>query len=360
MNLIDRYIIKQFINTLLFSVMVLYVIFLIVDLLENLDDFLDNGVKFIIILKYYLYFFPEILKILTPVAMLLSTLFTVGKLSTNNEITAFKTGGMSLYRLMMPFFVLSVGISFGHLYFNGWIVPKTSAEKIKIQQIYLRKNLDEGALYSLNFREDPLKNLSISTYNPIIKSGSFVGIDEFTSEQKPRLVKRTEAEEIKWDSISKVWILKNVLIRDFSNNQILTKRLKEMKYESKIKHEQIMQFNKSTDEMTYDEMQKYINSLKNGGRDVRKEMTDYYGNYAYPFANLIVIMFGVPFASVKRKGGIAVQIGAALVISFVYLILTKVSQTIGYSSDFDPLVSAWMANIAFAILGLVVLFKTRT
>jgi lipopolysaccharide export system permease protein len=112
--------------------------------------------------------------------------------------------------------------------------------------------------------------------------------------------------------------------------------------------------------MNLSETRNYIRMLKRGGKDVRKMMIDYYGQYAYPFANLIVVLFGVPFASIRKKGGIAIQIGAAMVISFFYLIFTKFGQEIGYAADIDPVLSAWMANIVFFTAGMFVLFRTKT
>jgi len=100
--------------------------------------------------------------------------------------------------------------------------------------------------------------------------------------------------------------------------------------------------------------------LQQGGKNIRRQLIEYYGNFAFPFANLIVILFGVPFASVRRKGGLAIQIGAAMTISFLYLVFTKISQTIGFSMDLNPILVGWMANIVFIMLALFVLNKSRT
>ena len=88
MKLLDRYILKQFIMTMLFGLLAFTAIFVIIDLLENLDDFLDHSVDTPIIFQYYLAFIPEIIKLMTPVAILLSSLFVTGKLSSNNIATA--------------------------------------------------------------------------------------------------------------------------------------------------------------------------------------------------------------------------------------------------------------------------------
>jgi lipopolysaccharide export system permease protein len=127
-----------------------------------------------------------------------------------------------------------------------------------------------------------------------------------------------------------------------------------------ITHVQILQLKKTPDEMNFDEQRQSIAVMQQGGKNVRKQMIEYYGNYAFPFANIIVVLFGVPFASIKKKGGIAIQIGAAMGISFIYLVFTKVSQTIGYSYDINPMLAGWLANILFLLGGIFNLMKTRT
>ena len=361
MRILDRYLLKSFITTLLFSFVALYTIFLIVDMIENLESFLDNGMGIIKIAEYYFYFFPEVLKLLVPVAMLLSTLFTVGRLSSLNEITAIKSGGISLYRFMAPLMLLSILITGVHLYFNGWVVPKANIAKNDIEREYMNKGSSVGSIYDLYFRESPTANLHMKSYNSSQKKGVNIGLEYFTAVNSPRLDKTIEANSITWDSVANNWMLNEVIIRKFNSKNIESvSRLDSMRIELTLTHEKIIDLKRSTDEMTFDGLKSYLSLLKNGGKNVDLEMTDYYGQYAFPIANIIVVLFGVPFASVKKKGGIAVQIGAALVISFLYLIFTKVSQAVVLGTGLNPIIAGWFANGLFFVVGIINLIKTRT
>lgn len=360
MIIIDRYIIKKFISTWVFAIIALCVIFLIVNLLENLDEFLDQNATAAVMAEYYISYFPEILKILTPIATLLSTLFSIGKLSTLNEITAMKSGGMSLYRIMLPLVTLALIISFAQLYFNGWVVPKANQKKNELEQIYLNKGDRRGPIYNLHLRESPKKNILMQYYNSKKKAGSRVSIEEYSNEMNPRLTKRIEAEKIYWiDSLSK-WKMKNVIIRNYNGKHVITSQRDSIIIELRLGHNEIERLKMSSDEMNFDELWKFINVIKKGGKDVRRQVIDYYGQWAFPFANFIVVLFGVPFASIRKKGGIAIQIGAAMIISFIYLLFVKFSQTIGYSTAINPIIIGWSANIIFFIAGLFVIFRTRT
>lgn len=360
MKLIDRYILRFFVSTLLFALVALCVIFLIVNLLENLDTFLDHNASFKIIAKYYIHFFPDILKLLTPVATLLATLFSIGRLSTLNEITAMKSGGMSLYRLMLMPLIFTIALSFFQLYFNGWVVPVANEKKHEIEAKYLRTRQAESTVYNLYFRDTPTNNITIQYYDSDNQTGSGMTIEEFTKEMKPRLLKRIEAKNFAWDTASNGWKLNQVTVRTYSGEHVKTMYLDTMHQSLNLTRSDIEKIKKSDDEMNFDERKEYIQLLQMGGKDVRKQLIDYYGEYAFPFANVIVILFGVPFASVRRKGGIAIQIAAAMVISFAYMISIKFTQTLSYNSPIDPILAGWISNIIFLILGLFTIFRTKT
>lgn len=360
MKILSRYLLIQFVQTLIFAIIALCVIFLVVNLLENLDTFLDRDAKFVIIAKYYLYFFPEILKLLTPIAVLLATLFSIGRLSTNNEITAMKSGGMSLYKIIMPLAIFTFFLSFGHLYFNGWLVPKANKIKNDIASKYLHQGGASRSIYNLYFRDSPNRNVVMYYYDSRKKTGSRVSVEDYSDSKKPRLIERTEAAKVIWDSTSNKWKMVDGIKRTFSGKKVNAQKFDTLKVDLNLTHDQIVQLKKTPDEMNFDEMKEHIQLMKQGGKNVRRQMIEYYGNYAFPFANFIVVLFGVPFASIKKKNGIAIQIGAAMGVSFVYLVFTKVSQTIGYNYDINPIISGWMANILFLFAGIFNLIKTKT
>lgn len=358
--ILDRYIIWRFIQTYVFAIFALCLIFVVVDLLDHLDDFMDKSAEIKTIAQYYLYYIPRMIEIVTPIACLLAVLFTVGGLSSQNELTAMKSGGISLFRIMIPFVIVGTMLSGFMIYFNGWVVPQAHVEKFKIEAIYMNKNESGGPIYNFYFRDSPNTNFSLQYYNSDKYFGAKPAVDSFSLGKSPRLLKRIEANNIQWDTINSKWLFLDAIVRDYSNHEIHFTRQDTVKMDLSITHNELVKLKKQLGEMNYDEVRAYIKMLKNGGKDVRQQMIEYYGNYAFCFANIIVMLFGVPFASVKRKSGMAMQIGAALVISFLYLISMKFSQTIGYAQNWDPILAGWMANFIFLGLGVVVIFRTRT
>lgn len=136
MKILDRYIIKQFLLTALFGLFAFVAIFVVIDMMENLDDFIDRGANLGLIARYYLYFTPEMIKLMTPVALLLSSLFIAGRMSNQNELTAVKSTGISIYRFMIPLLIVAFVISVGAIYFNGWVVPSANRKKYVLERVY--------------------------------------------------------------------------------------------------------------------------------------------------------------------------------------------------------------------------------
>ncbi len=374
LKLLDFYVIRQFLSTLIFSLIALCLIFLIVNLIESLDDFLDQNASIVVIIKYYLFYFPEILKFLTPVAILVAALFSVGRLSSMNEITAMKTGGLSLYRFLFPFIVICFGISIFQLYFNGWIVPKANEQKLAIESKYLNKSSNKTPLYDFYYRDTPLRNVNIQYYDASAKEGSNIYIEDFTSLTKPRMKQRTEAKKLIWDSTNNKWQLVSGFVRIFNlndsseNNQKLNSKISiaqiknfdTLSIDLSLTHSEIVKLRRSVEEMNYDELKEYIDLLQKGGKDVRFQLIKYYSDYAFAFADFIIILFAVPFASIRKRGGLAIQLTAAMLVSFFYMLFTQLGQTIGYVANINPELAGWLPNIIFLIGGIFIIFRTRT
>ncbi|MBL7998776.1 MAG: LptF/LptG family permease [Candidatus Kapabacteria bacterium] len=362
MNKLDRYILKAFLSTYVFAVIALCVIFIVVNLLENLEKFLDQKATAIAIVTYYLYLLPEIIKLLSPVALLMASLFSIGRLTNQNETTAMKSGGLSLYRMMFPLTVLSIALSFGQLYFNGWIVPRMLTKKFEMERKYFNRSSGgtETQVYNLYFRDSALRNVIFGFYDATTRTGNDATVEEYSAELVPRVVKRLDARSMTWDSVSGSWLLHSCYERVISGDTISVRNVETMPVKLNVTHSNITALQRSVDEMNFAERKDYVDLLERGGKDVRMKRIEYFGEFAFPFANFIVVLFGVPFASVRKKGGLAVEIATAMVVSFFYLVFSKVSQSLGFELSIEPVVIGWSANVLFFIIGVANVIRVRT
>jgi len=360
MRQLDRYILRQFIVTAFFAIVAFMVVFLAVDMMENLDDFLDNQATMKIIVTYYLYFIPEIIKLLIPVGMLMSALFTTGRLSTYNELTAMKSSGISLYRLMMPLLVFSFIVSLGSVYFNGWVVPSANKHKFAISRSYFKKGIQYISKNNIYIQDSPTTIISLGQYDDVSDVATQVSMQEFDPADATSLVARYDAQTMMWDPTTKSWALYSGTAREFTQGKETISKFASKQLTTLVfTPEDIKKKQQLPDEMDYTSLRKFIDNQKRAGQDVAKLEVDFYGKIAFPFASFIVVLFGVPFSSVKRRGGLGVEFGIAVGICFFYMIFLKVSQAFGYNGDLHPMLTAWLANIIFLVLGIYNLLRVQ-
>lgn len=362
MSLIDKYVVIQFFKNLAFALLCFIVIFILVDLFENLDKFIDNKVGLGLVFNYYFAFTPEIIKLVTPISMLLSTLFTVGRMINFNELVAVKNAGISLLRFMVPFLVIGAIITGISIYFNNWVVPGANKNKFYLERNFLNKNRPQEGLFKLYFQDTKNQLILIETFREVDLTAVQTTILLYDPDSLTSLVKRMDAKEMKWEN--NMWVLYEAYERDFESPESV------VKYSAKVDQKSLNGFNKinlvpeqitkkqlKPDEMNYTELKDFISSMVKGGQNVDRQLVDFYSKMSFPFSNIIVIIFGISISTgSKRRKGLALQFGISILVSFVYLGFVKISQSFGYNGDLDPLFTAWMANIIFAAFGAINLY----
>jgi lipopolysaccharide export system permease protein len=159
------------------------------------------------------------------------------------------------------------------------------------------------------------------------------------------------------------WLLERGLYRilpDSLNQSFPEKTFDRLlRLDFKIKPEAFTKREKMTEEMSFKELADYINAKKETKQEVPKELTDLYFKISYPFISLIVVLIAAPLASNPRRSGLAISFGLGLFISFAYYILFQIFRSLGYSQKLTPFLAAWLANIIFAVMGIVIFAKAK-
>jgi len=362
MRILDRYIIIQFIRNLAFALICFILIFILVDLFENLDRFIDNKLGMGMVFNYYLTFIPEIIKLITPISMLLATLFTAGRMINFNELVAVKNAGISLIRFMVPFLALGMVITGISMYFNNWVVPEANKKKFFIERNYLKRNFSQGGLNKLYFQDSKNQLIMIETFREVDLTAERVSILLYSPDTVTHLRKRIDAGQMKWENNK--WIMYNAYERDFSRqSDALTKFEKIEQNELtgynaiNLVPQQITKKQLKPDELNYTELNDFIDSMVKGGQNVDRHLVDFYSKISFPFSSIIVIIFGISISTgAKRRKGIALQFGISILVSFIYLGFVKISQSFGYNGDLNPMFTAWLANLIFFAFGTVNLY----
>jgi len=363
LKLLDRYVLRQFFTAALVSMAGFIIIYIAVDLMEKLDKFLDHHLPFHIVLEYYINFTPQIIALILPVCLLLGSLFATGKMSMSSEIVAMRSGGISLYRLMAPFIVSSALVCAAGVYFNGWILPRANVKVEEILRDYVQEDIIAGQQIDLYLQDSPTRIVSMSDYSWGQRRGMKVTVQEFDSKDITHMTSRIDASIITWDSARNLWHLTDATMRIFQTDTTaeITRQLSgtESYIHFSFLPSELKDRLLKMDEMTNPELAKRINLKRRSGQDVAQDEVDYQSKYALAFTSLIVVLFGVPFSSKKKRGGLSFEFSIAIAIAFVYLAFSKVFQAFGYSGEVPPFVTAWLANFLFFAGSLIVIWKAQ-
>lgn len=358
LKILDRYLIIQFLQTVLFGILAFTIIFIVIDAMENLDDFIDQDVPALKILHYYFVFAPEMIKLMTPVAVLFSALFTAGKAASLSELTAIKASGVSLYRFMTPFIITTFFITLLSIYFGGFVVPSANKIKINIEQVYLKKNLSFTGS-NIYFQDTRTRIVSISYFDDNLDQANRISIQEFDPNELTRMISRTDAARLNYDSTNNIWIAHNGVERKFLSKQ-------EANYFSSLEitdlnfsPDDLLKKQQKTAEMNLSELQELIDAQRKAGNDPTPTLIEFHSRFAFAVTPLIVVLFGLPISANKRKGGLAAQVGINILVTFIYLVFMKISQAFGKNGALDPLLTAWLANLIFLVGAVYNVWRSR-
>ncbi len=359
MKIIDKYLVKQFVQTIFFGLLAFTLIFVVIDLVENIDDFIDQNVETSIVLQYYLVFSPEIIKLMTPVSVLFAALFTAGKMANLSELTAIKASGVSLYRFMTPFLVTTFLISLLSIYFVGYVVPEANQTKVNIERKYLNKgNIFAGS--NIFFQDSKTTIVNISFFDLYSNQANRISLQEFDANDLTKMLSRIDAVNMIYDSTTHSWIAKNGVERFFNDSQQSANYFDTLKItDLNFTPSDLLTKQQKPEEMNISDLRNFIKSQEEAGNDPTGTLIEYYSRFSFPMASLVCVIFGLPISANKRRGGLAVQVGINILVTFIYLVFMKISQAFGKNGALDPLITAWFANLIFLAAGLVNLPRVR-
>ncbi len=188
---------------------------------------------------------------------------------------------------------------------------------------------------------------------------SRVSIQDFSVVDPTIMVARVDAVTMVWDSTAQHWVLQNGTRRWFhQGNEQMEPFVLQPAGDLHFNPDDLRKKQEKPDEM---ELLRpagvHSRTSRRAGQDVSRWQVDFYSKISFPFATVIVVLFGVPFSSIRRRGGVGVQLGISLLICFIYLIFMKVSQVFGYNGDINPLLTAWSANLLFFVAAVAVLLR---
>lgn len=354
---LDWYIIWKFITTFLFSLGLFILIVVVVDISEKIDDFLqDNGPTLNeIVFDYYFSFLPYFINLFSPLFIFIAAIYFTSRMAYSTEFIAMFSGGISFYRLLVPYIIVGVlmtGISF---VMHGYVIPNANKSLIQFKSQYIKG----GYIHTGQHIHRQLYN-DVFMYMENFKYGDSVGY-RFTLEkfkEDNELNYKIQSRKIKWNFNLQKWLAVDWEIRYFEKVNERIKTGDTLALSLPIKPQDFGRKHYSIKAMTNPELRDFIEIEKlRGESEVDLYEVELYKRASMPFATIVMVMLAFALASRKIRGGMGLHLGLGILIAFSYILFLQLSTTFATKAGFYPLLSVWIPNILFFILAVILIYR---
>jgi len=347
---IDRYIIRQFIGTFIFSMCGIILIVVVFDVNEKFDKFMLPEVTLReIMFDYYVNFIPYFMCAFASLFTFIAVIYFTSKLADRSEIIAMLSTGMSFDRLMLPYGISAAIIALSMFLLSGYVIPPANKERLEFEYTYIKKNRRVEYASNVQIEVEPGVFAYFDTYSNTSKMGYRFSLEKFEGKS---LVSRLTANSIKYDSLYR-WTIIDYIIRDFDGmyEHISTGNMRDTTLNFVPADFLISEDDCQT--MTNPELAEYINRQKERGiGNIQTFEIEYHKRFANAFSFFILTVIGVSLSSYKKKGGMGLNIGVGLGLSFSYILFMTVTSSFAISGLTSPMIASWIPNIIYTLIAL--------
>lgn len=362
MTILFRYLLREYAKVFLMCFAGLLTVYLVVDFFEKIRRFIHYDAEILTILGYFLLKTPTISMQIAPLAVLMGALLTMGMFTRNYEITAMRSCGISLARIASPFFLFALSVGLLLLWFTATVIPLANSRAEYIKHALIEKKQTPKAFKSdhpwIQIGPRTLMNVNVVDPEGMHLSGVSVYVlgpgftlDEFLEAREARF---TDQGWMLFDGVHRQLLPEGRLVISRFDRQLLALAQTPEDIHAWLSLE--------PEEMTLVDIRDYVERLQHDGYNVARILTDYYGRIAFPFASVVMAIVGVALSLRRvgvRGGGVALGIGQALVLGFLYWSTHSVGIALGRSGVLAPVLAGWVTNLLFLSFGCYLFLKVR-
>jgi len=359
---LDVYLLRSFFSSLLLMLLGFIFLFHLFTFFELLNDIARNSIPVSTVLIYLMFLTPHLLYQVMPLGALVAVLVTLGVLAKNNEVTAFKAGGTSMYRLAMPLLIAGGALALAMFWLDSTVLPFSNQKQDAL------RNQIKGRPAQTYFqpRRQWIFGTGAKLYNYDwydSDQGVFGGLSLYVLDPATfQMKRRVFALRANWAPRVPGWILEEGWVRDFEGDKVThyshftVTTLKEFTESPEYFRREVRQ----SYQMNFQELHTYIAGLQQAGFDVARLSVHWHRKFAFPLLAPIIVFLGVPFAFLVGTRGALGGIAAAIAIGIVYWAASALFEALGAVGQLPPLLAAWAPDMIFAFLGTYFFLKMPT
>ena len=356
-RIIDRYIIRKFLGTFVYAIILLAVVIIIFDISEKVDDFIQKQAPLkAIIFDYYLNFLPFFINKFTALFTFISVIFFTSKMAGDTEIIAILNSGVSFKRFLRPYIFGAVVLSLFSFMLTNFVIPKTIHKMIDFESRYVKKQNTTNNT-NIHMQIEPGTYIYVESFNSQVNSGYKFTLEKL--EKGKGLVYKLESDALVWDTIKRKWTVNNFYERKLlpNGNEVIQKGATR-NIVLNVKPEE---FNIDTDNvmyMNFFELRSFIQKERlKGSSQINRYLVEMHQRFAFPFAGIILTLIGVALSSRKVRGGTGLHLGFGIAITFTYILFLQVTTVFARFGEVPPALGVWTPNIIFGLVAWYLLWK---
>jgi lipopolysaccharide export system permease protein len=350
---IDIYIIRKFLGTYFYAILLLTVIIIIFDISEKIDDFIEKDAPVrAIIFDYYLNFIPYFVNMFSSLFTFIAVVYFTSRMASNTEIVAILNAGISFWRFLVPYLISGIFLTLLSFGLMNYVIPYTNRDMRAFEKQYINDPFKSNQM-NMHMQLEPGTYVYVENFNSIGKIGYRFSLEKFDS---TGLKLKIRADMIAWDSIQSRWKMTNYTIRKIKPQSETIYQGKETDTVMAFTPSDFMVDIEDAKIMTYNQLNKFIKQEEMRGSTLTGQFDlEKYKRLTFPFANLVLTFIGVALSSRKVRGGIGMHLGMGIAIAFTFILLLQVSSVFAIFGNLPAWIALWIPNIIYSIIAIILL-----
>ena len=361
MRILDKYILKKYIGSFVFTLLILIPIAVAIDVSEKIDKFLRHNNLSVgeILEDYYMNFIIYYANTFMPLALFISVIFFTSKLSMNTEIIAINSASISFTRFLKPYMIGATIVTIYALYMNHFIVPSGNETLTKFTKKYIttRKNVQENYVKEFSMRLGKGRYIYIQNFGLKTNRGYDFSYEEYDG---LKMKYRLTADEVNWSKKDSTFRLKNFTKRKRFNDMDSIQIGKQFDTVFDFSPRDLLYVDYLSKEMTSKELSSFIKKSKERGvKNLNAYYVELYKRTTLPISSYILTLIAVCLSFRKKRGGMGVNMAVGIGLMFLYVFFMKVAEVLGAVAGSNTILLVWLPNVVFGILALYLYIKSK-